>query len=131
MPAPKNPILIRKWKEKLSIALKNRIPWNKGKHPEYMQGFHNPAWKGGITKHNGYIYIHKPKHPFNNNGYVKRTRLVAEKYLGHYLTKKDITHHINGIKNDDRPENIKIITRSEHAKIHMIFHPNLPHQKYY
>lgn len=97
---------------------KGYIPWNKGKKfPEYS-GKNNPSWKGGISFDNGYIYINSPNHPFHTKrGYVKRSRLVMEKKLGRYLKPLERTHHINGKRNDDRPENLQLFSNhSEHMK---------------
>lgn len=92
---------------------------NRLSHIGKMMENKNPAWIGGIIKQSGYIYIRKPKHPFNQHGYVKRARLIMEQIIGRYLTPKEIMHHINGIKTDDRPENLRLINnRSEHSKIH-------------
>lgn len=67
----------------------------------------------------GYIRILKPDHPFHDNrGYVKEHRLVMEEYLGRYLTKDEIVHHINENPSDNRPENLQIMTRPEHVKHH-------------
>jgi hypothetical protein len=38
--------------------------------------------------------------------------------LGRHLQPDEIVHHINGIVNDDRPENLAVMTQSEHAKLH-------------
>ncbi len=78
-------------------------------------------WQGGEIIHQGkYILIHKPSHPFcDGKGYVRRSRLVMEKHLGRYLTKKEVMHHINGIRDDDRIENLMLF--SNHSK-HMKFH---------
>jgi len=83
-------------------------------------GRNNPHWKGGIIQNPyGYVYIKKPEHPrATKYGYVKRSYLVAEETLGRYLYANEITHHKNGIRNDDRPENIKVITRGEHTSFH-------------
>jgi len=66
-------------------------------------GSNNPNWRGGIKRQNGYVLIHQPTHPSANiNGYVKRAKLVLENELGRSLTKGAVTHHINGIKDDDK-----------------------------
>jgi DNA-directed RNA polymerase subunit RPC12/RpoP len=72
-------------------------------------------WKGGriITKQ-GYIKIRVIEHPHNDNGYVLEHRLVVEKFLGRYLTDKELIHHKNGVRTDNRLENLQIVTRNKH-----------------
>ena len=84
-------------------------------------GRFNRHWKGGeVTMPDGRVLIYAPEHP--NCGpcglYVLRYRLVMEKHLGRYLTDLEIVHHKNGVVNDDRIENLEIMTQSEHAKCH-------------
>ena len=83
-------------------------------------GEKNPMWKGGqITDDHGYVHVKKSEYPrVDRKGYVKRARLVAEEMLGRYLYPDEIPHHKNGIKNDDRPENIEVMTRREHTSFH-------------
>lgn len=61
--------------------------------------------------HHGYIYIYKPKHPFcSKQKYVAEHRLVMEKHLKRFLTPKEVVHHINGIKDDNRLENLMLFS---------------------
>ena len=68
---------------------------------------------------NGYVHIYNPQHPFcNAKKYVREHRLIIEKQIGRYLHKWELVHHINEIRNDNRVENLRIVSKSEHEKIH-------------
>lgn len=81
----------------------------------------SPGWKGGrfLTGY-GYVLVYCPNHPYcNYQGYVREHRLVMEEHLGRYLTKEEKVHHINGIKNDNRIENLVLLkNESKHRTIH-------------
>lgn len=79
----------------------------------------NPAWTGGRVYHSGYIFILMPEHPrANNRGYVAEHILVAEKKLGRPILRGEVVHHDNEIKDDNRPENLIVMTPEEHMRIH-------------
>jgi len=77
-------------------------------------------FKGGRIKDSkGYILILSLNHPNKHiSGYVFEHRLVMEKHLGRYLTREEIIHHINGIIDDNRIENLEVSTNSEHIRYH-------------
>lgn len=79
-----------------------------------------PAWKGGRILHAaGYVLIYRPEHPrATPNGYVREHILVMEEVVGGPLPEGVEVHHINGIKDDNRVENLRIFTKAEHARLH-------------
>lgn len=90
-----------------------------------LQLENNPHWKNGKVKMGyGYIGIRFPCHPnADNNGHIMEHRLIIEKQIGRYLKPKEQVHHINGIKNDNRPENLMAFKNNG---IHRTFERGLP-----
>jgi len=92
---------------------------SKIKISETHKGNLNPQWKGGKTIKNGIMYILKHDHPYSSDkGYVKESRLMAEKALGRYLKPSELVHHNNEDKRDDRNRNFLICKHGYHMFLH-------------
>ena len=60
-----------------------------------------------------------PDHPYaSKDGYVMEHILIMENYIGRYITREEVVHHINKIRDDNRIENLKLMTFKEHAGMH-------------
>ena len=99
--------------------------------PRNQMGDLNNNWRGGRVlqgenaKHGpindrGYWYIYAPNHPHaTKNGYVAEHIAVATDAIGRPLAKNEVVHHINLKKEDNRPENLVVLTRKAHAQLHV------------
>ena len=68
----------------------------------------------------GYAFIYKPNHPrATKMGYVSEHRFIYEKFLGRYLTRIEVIHHINKNKSDNRLINLMYFeNNAQHIKFH-------------
>lgn len=80
-------------------------------------------WKGGkIRTPYGYIKCWRKGHPkADSKGYVVEHILVMEKKIGRHLTKEEVVHHENEIKDDNRIENLRLFKNTgEHSRYHRL-----------
>jgi len=71
--------------------------------------------KGG-----GYLYCRtNPKHPKSNSkGLYPLHRVIAENKIGRLLFSNEDVHHIDEDKSNNNPENLAVLSKSEHAALH-------------
>jgi hypothetical protein len=84
------------------------------------QGPDNPRWRGGRSVENGYVQLWVGKdHPMSDaQGYVLEHRLVVSDHIGRPLTADEHVHHVNEQRDDNRVENLQLLTAAEHAQHH-------------
>lgn len=82
--------------------------------PKYRSGADNPNWRGGRHRYmvTGYVVVAPVPDEFasmrTKNGTVLEHRLVMAQSLGRSLLRHESVHHINGVKDDNRIENLQL-----------------------
>ena len=69
-------------------------------------------WKGRYLA-KGYVMVSQP-----GGRAIPEHRLVMAEVLGRPLTPDEVVHHINGVKSDNRPENLEIHGTRTHKMTH-------------
>lgn len=77
-------------------------------------------WNGGKRRTaKGYIQVKSPNHPrADMNGYVMEHILVFEEKTGLIVPLNCCIHHLNGIKDDNRIENLCMMENGSHTSFH-------------
>lgn len=79
----------------------------------------HPCWKGGkIIDKDGYIRTWSPEHPWPRKGYIMEHVRIIELKIGRRLTSKETVHHIDHDRKNNNENNLQLMTRSEHSKLH-------------
>lgn len=75
------------------------------------------------VRKDGYVFIYRPGHPLAyESGWVREHRLVVFE-AGIPVPPGTNVHHINGIKSDNRLENLEVLSVAEHARLHKVKEP--------
>ena len=102
----------------------------KNNHQYGLRGKENASYRGDRITRLGYREVMDWEHPFSTKGHmVLEHRLVAEKYLlteensieingKRYLRPDYIVHHKNHDRLDNRPENLEVMKKSDHSRLH-------------
>ncbi len=91
-----------------------------------LRGRRSISWKGGKPKTgDGYIMVAIDEADFfypmarGQHRLVLEHRLIMARYLNRCLNRRELIHHKNGIKTDNRIENLEIVSRRQHTKDHV------------
>jgi hypothetical protein len=70
----------------------------------------------------GYVRVYCRNHPSQKTkrAMVVESRLIMEKHLGRYLRDNEVVHHINRIRNDNRMENLLVMSVHDHQSLHAL-----------
>lgn len=85
-------------------------------YPSQITGARNCNWRGGrrITEE-GYIDVRVSDS--NGSRYEREHRLVMERTLGRRLKPTEHVHHLNGIRTDNRPDNLAVMNKASHHRL--------------
>lgn len=148
MPFEKGHILTKDQRIKMSCSKLGRTPWNKGKkwseetrkkmsysasrrknlseikklESEEIRSISRKISEGKLPIryqrffHHGYAII---THPRVGYGCISEHKWIIENAIGRKLKKTEVSHHINGIKHDNRIKNLMLLSgKSAHLRIH-------------
>lgn len=94
------------------------VSWNKGKKglQKGLKGEANPNWQGGRYRDKkGYIWVRSADHPnANSSNVIAEHRLVMSEHLGRPLCPWENVHHKNGVRYDNRVENLQLVLKGVH-----------------
>lgn len=75
----------------------------------YFQSKQYPYSQKRHQSKDGYLYVYYKSHPYaDKSGRILEHRLVFENKLGRYLLPFESIHHKNGVRNDNRIENLEL-----------------------
>ncbi len=82
------------------------------RHGDPTVRLRNAPGEGGACEHEGYIIEYSARVRWCQH------RRIAQEVLGRELLPGEVVHHKNEDRSDNRPENLEVMTRKEHSRLH-------------
>lgn len=118
---------MRKWRSQVARA-KMPPTCSRACRSEAMRGERNPRSTGGVwmDARSGYRHLRTDMLSAEDRALlpdpmprtVPEHRMVIARLLGRWPTTREHVHHLNGIKTDNRPENLSLMDWAEHSREH-------------
>lgn len=117
-----------RWGKKHSPESRDKMSVNRTFSHLAKKGPEHTQWKGGRYVHGGYVSVHIETLPEAERemarkmrpqeGYILEHRLAMAMKLGRPLERREMVHHLNGDKVDNRPENLTVMEWDNHSRKH-------------
>ena len=114
---------VGRWMDRFSISRRTltesqAVASKHGKFLYRKNPERNNNWKGGrFETKQGYIMVYNSEHPRANQKHIFEHIIVWENVHNQRLPRGWVVHHLNGIKSDNRPENLAAMPLKRHSII--------------
>ena len=83
-----------------------------------LRGVRHPRWRGGkYTNDGGYVIVAVPPEKIGQSQHLLEHRIVMDKTLGRRLFDHEQVHHKNGVRSDNRLENLELKVKAHGSGI--------------
>lgn len=96
-----------------------------------LRGEKHPLFKGRRKNRAGYVLVRRELVPVEYQSMATRGknvlehRLVMAQHLGRPLEDWEVVHHKNGVKDDNRIENLELLPHHHHSGVSVVEHKRI------